>query len=177
MSRGLGQPAGIWVLFLAEMWERFSYYGMRALLVLYLITSTDGGAHRNPGFGWSEEAAYLLYGVYTWAVYLTPIVGGLLAQPFPATWYQAVNPAAVIVFAPLFAWLWPALGRRVFDHGDLATAETLDAWGALSQGAVIPVPPPSSPRMRGSPELGTGEVMTERHQGREIPVATGMTIK
>lgn len=42
-------------------------------------------------------------------------VWGLLAQPFPATWYQAVNPAAVIVFAPLFAWLWPALGRRGLD--------------------------------------------------------------
>jgi POT family proton-dependent oligopeptide transporter len=42
-------------------------------------------------------------------------VWGLLAQPFPATWYQAVNPAAVIVFAPLFVWLWSALGRRGLD--------------------------------------------------------------
>ncbi|MGA0838767.1 MAG: peptide MFS transporter [Pseudomonadales bacterium] len=77
------QPPGIWVLFITEMWERFSYYGMRALLVLYLIAGTDavtpsGGA--NPGFGWSEETAYLLYGIYTWAVYLTPILGGLLAD-------------------------------------------------------------------------------------------------
>jgi POT family proton-dependent oligopeptide transporter len=80
MNRGFRQPAGIWVLFLAEMWERFSYYGMRALLVLYLVASTGGGAHRNPGFGWSEGSAYLLYGTYTWAVYLTPIVGGLLAD-------------------------------------------------------------------------------------------------
>ncbi|MEZ5559605.1 MAG: peptide MFS transporter [Pseudomonadales bacterium] len=77
------QPAGIWVLFITEMWERFSYYGMRALLVLYLIASTtsqttDGTP--NPGFGWSEESAYLLYGIYTWAVYLTPIFGGLLAD-------------------------------------------------------------------------------------------------
>ena len=64
------QPKGLWVLFVAEMWERFSYYGMRALLVLYLIaTASDELAHGspnpNPGFGWSEEAAYLLYGLYT----------------------------------------------------------------------------------------------------------------
>ncbi len=67
------------------MWERFSYYGMRALLVLYLISATDaerpdGNPNLNPGFGWSEDSAYLLYGVYTWAVYLTPIFGGLLAD-------------------------------------------------------------------------------------------------
>ena len=77
------------MLFIAEMWERFSYYGMRALLVLYLIASTDGyidgAANTNPGFGWSEDAAYLLYGIYTWAVYLTPIVGGWLADRFLGT--------------------------------------------------------------------------------------------
>ena len=83
-------PKGLWVLFIAEMWERFSYYGMRALLVLYLISSTSeelagGAANLNPGFGWSEEAAYLLYGIYTWAVYLTPIVGGWLADRFLGT--------------------------------------------------------------------------------------------
>jgi proton-dependent oligopeptide transporter, POT family len=71
------QPAGLWVLFVTEMWERFSYYGMRALLVLYLISATDLD---NPGFGWSEDDAYLLYGIYTWAVYLTPIFGGALAD-------------------------------------------------------------------------------------------------
>jgi len=84
------QPKGLWVLFIAEMWERFSYYGMRALLVLYLIASTsdelaEGAPNPNPGFGWTEEAAYLLYGLYTWAVYLTPIIGGWLADLFLGT--------------------------------------------------------------------------------------------
>ena len=83
-------PKGLWVLFIAEMWERFSYYGMRALLVLYLISATSeelagGAANLNPGFGWSEESAYLLYGIYTWAVYLTPIIGGWLADRFLGT--------------------------------------------------------------------------------------------
>ncbi len=78
----MNQPRGLWVLFITEMWERFSYYGMRALLVLYLISSTGqpGAPVADPGFGWSEEDAYLLYGIYTWAVYLTPIIGGLLAD-------------------------------------------------------------------------------------------------
>jgi POT family proton-dependent oligopeptide transporter len=72
------------------MWERFSYYGMRALLVLYLIASTDqelasGQANTNPGFGWSDESAYLLYGIYTWAVYLTPIFGGMMADKLLGT--------------------------------------------------------------------------------------------
>jgi POT family proton-dependent oligopeptide transporter len=80
------QPKGLWVLFVSEMWERFSYYGMRALLVFYLIASTrEELAGGNPGFGWSEESAYLLYGFYTWAVYLTPIAGGLLADRYLGT--------------------------------------------------------------------------------------------
>lgn len=83
-------PAGLWVLFITEMWERFSYYGMRALLVLYLIQSTapilrDGKENKNPGFGWSEHSADVLYGLYTGAVYLTPLVGGWLADRFLGT--------------------------------------------------------------------------------------------
>ena len=59
----VGQPRGLWVLFATEMWERFSYYGMRALLVLYLISASDDP--QNPGFGWMEGDAYRLYGLYT----------------------------------------------------------------------------------------------------------------
>lgn len=88
------QPAGLWVLFITEMWERFSYYGMRALLVLYLIASTQSEikdsegemvANLNPGFGWTEANAALLYAFYTWAVYLTPIFGGWIADKFLGT--------------------------------------------------------------------------------------------
>lgn len=83
-----GQPSGLWVLFITEMWERFSYYGMRALLVLYLITSTTDtleSGQPNPGFGWSEEHAQKLYAWYTMAVYLTPLAGGWLADKFLGT--------------------------------------------------------------------------------------------
>lgn len=79
------QPPGLWVLFVTEMWERFSYYGMRALFVLFLIASTeellaDGSANDNPGFGWADGDAYVLYGVYTFMVYLTSIFGGMVAD-------------------------------------------------------------------------------------------------
>ncbi|MFN5848687.1 MAG: peptide MFS transporter, partial [Chitinophagales bacterium] len=70
-------PAGLFVLFFTEMWERFSYYGMRALLVLFLVSSFGVG-----GWEWSREHALELYGWYTGLVYVTPILGGLLADRF-----------------------------------------------------------------------------------------------
>jgi POT family proton-dependent oligopeptide transporter len=118
------QPPGIWVLFITEMWERFSYYGMRALLVLYLIAGTEAvtpAGSANPGFGWSEEAAYLLYGIYTWAVYLTPILGGLLADRLLGTHRSLVIGGWIIaaghVLLALSEWL---------DNG-AASAVTLES--------------------------------------------------
>src|SRR5215218_1213364 len=73
----LGHPPGLFLLFLVEMWERFSYYGMRGLLVLYLVTAATG---ENPGRGWSKESAANLYGWYTGMAYLLPVFGGLIAD-------------------------------------------------------------------------------------------------
>lgn len=73
------QPPGLPLLFMTEMWERFSYYGMRALLILYLIDTTTGG------FGWTQERASRFYGWYTALVYLTPIFGGWLADRYLGT--------------------------------------------------------------------------------------------
>ncbi|MFI5344039.1 MAG: peptide MFS transporter [Chlamydiales bacterium] len=75
----LGHPKGLFILFTTEMWERFSYYGMRALMVLTLIAGTNA---MNPGFGWSESEALILYGWYTGLVYFTPLFGGWLADHF-----------------------------------------------------------------------------------------------
>lgn len=74
-SNVLGHPAGLFVLFFTEMWERFSYYGMRALLVIFLISTFDKG-----GWEWTTERAMGLYGTYTMGVYLTPVLGGLIAD-------------------------------------------------------------------------------------------------
>jgi POT family proton-dependent oligopeptide transporter len=71
-----GHPRGLYLLFFTEMWERMSYYGMRGLLVLFLTSKVNGG------FGWSTGDALSLYGTYTGLVYLTPIVGGYIADKF-----------------------------------------------------------------------------------------------
>jgi POT family proton-dependent oligopeptide transporter len=70
-----GHPKGLYVLFATEMWERFSYYGMRALLVLYLTAQIVNG-----GFQLDRTSALEIYAIFTGLVYLTPIVGGLLAD-------------------------------------------------------------------------------------------------
>ncbi len=67
-----GHPRSLGILFFTEMWERFSYYGMRALLVLYLTKSV----------GFSDDRAFLLYGAYTTLVYITPVAGGFLADRY-----------------------------------------------------------------------------------------------
>lgn len=71
----MGHPAGLFVLFFTEMWERFSYYGMRALLTLFLVSSLASG-----GWEWTRSDAMQLYGLYTGLVYLTPILGGIIAD-------------------------------------------------------------------------------------------------
>jgi POT family proton-dependent oligopeptide transporter len=76
----LGQPNALFVLFFTEMWERFSYYGMRALLVLFLVSEISKG-----GWGWTRADATSLYGWYTFAVYMTPILGGYIADRFLGT--------------------------------------------------------------------------------------------
>jgi proton-dependent oligopeptide transporter, POT family len=70
MGTILGHPKGLFVLFFAEMWERFSYYGMRALLIFYLVQH----------WMFSDQKASVIYGAYTALVYITPVIGGYLAD-------------------------------------------------------------------------------------------------
>ena len=72
-------PKGLLTLFLTELWERFSYYGMRAILVLYLVSEHNNS---NPGLGWSNSDAIKLYGWYTALVYLACIPGGIIGDKF-----------------------------------------------------------------------------------------------
>ncbi|WP_339752807.1 peptide MFS transporter [uncultured Winogradskyella sp.] len=71
----LGHPAGLFVLFFTEMWERFSYYGMRALLVMFFTASLMDG-----GWGWPREHAFAIFGTYTSLVYLSTLLGGYMAD-------------------------------------------------------------------------------------------------
>lgn len=130
----LGHPRGLYVLFFAEMWERFSYYGMRVLLVFYLIEH----------WLYSKSDAYGIYGAYTALVYILPVVGGYLADRYlgkrKAVQYGAVllvighglmafeglgpadNPAlthADMLGSPYFNLFWLALAFIVMGVGFL----------------------------------------------------------
>jgi POT family proton-dependent oligopeptide transporter len=94
------QPPGLFLLFGVEMWERFSYYGMRAFLVLFLV-STAGG------FGWSKQEAANLYGWYTGLVYLTPLFGGYLADRFLGT-HRALIIGSVVIASGHFCLAVPS---------------------------------------------------------------------
>jgi len=72
-----GHPVGLYILFFTELWERFSYYGMRALFTLFLVAETTAD---NPGFGWTNQEALELYGWYTMLVYVSSIPGGWVAD-------------------------------------------------------------------------------------------------
>lgn len=71
----LGQPRGLATLFLTEMWERFSYYGMRAVLILYLVSAVHEG-----GFGFDDRTASAIYGLYIAATYVFALLGGWVAD-------------------------------------------------------------------------------------------------
>lgn len=91
-----GHPSGLRVLFFAEMWERFSYYGMRALLVLFMVAPESEG-----GLGFTPAEAALIYGNYTMAVYLLSIPGGVAADVSLGLW-RAVLVGGLVISAGHF---------------------------------------------------------------------------
>ena len=101
-----GHPRGLSTLFFTEMWERFSYYGMRALLVLYMTAEAVGG---NPGLAYGEGRAGAVYGLYTGFVYLLALPGGWIADNL---WGQrrAVFVGGCIIAAGHFSMAAPLLG-------------------------------------------------------------------
>jgi POT family proton-dependent oligopeptide transporter len=74
-STFFGHPRGLATLFFTEMWERFTYYGMRAVLVLFLVAAVSSG-----GFGMDDRTATAIYGLYTAGVYLAALPGGWIAD-------------------------------------------------------------------------------------------------
>jgi proton-dependent oligopeptide transporter, POT family len=84
-----GHPRGLFVLFFTEMWERFSYYGMRAILLLFLLDKTNGG------MGFNEGEGGAVYGLYTFSVYLLSLPGGWLADNIlgqrKSIWYGGIT--------------------------------------------------------------------------------------
>lgn len=97
MGTVLNQPSGLFVLFFTEMWERFSYYGMRALLVLFLTASLMDG-----GYGWERDNALQLYALYTGLVYFTPLFGGIIADKLLGYRKSVIIGAFVMALGHLF---------------------------------------------------------------------------
>ena len=92
-SNVLGHPAGLFVLFFTEMWERFSFYGMRVLLINFLTYAAVGA---NPGWEWTAENASALFGTYAMLLYLTPIVGGVIADKYTGYRWAVVIGALIM---------------------------------------------------------------------------------
>jgi len=114
----LGHPAGLFILFFTEMWERFSYYGMRALLVMFFTASlTDGG------WGWPREHAFAIFGTYTSLVYLSTLLGGYFADKVIGFRYavlvgallMTLGHASMALETPFFIYL--GLTLLVFGSG------------------------------------------------------------
>ena len=101
-----GHPRGLSTLFFTELWERFSYYGMRALLVLFMTAAATGG---NPGLGFDTGKATAIYGLYTFFVYVLSLPGGWVADNI---WGQrkAVFRGGVIIAAGHFSMAMPMFG-------------------------------------------------------------------
>src|SRR5579859_7694794 len=98
-----GHPRGLATLFFTEMWERFSYYGMRALLILYMV-----GSVQKPGLGFGEKSAATIYGLYTMLVYLMGVPGGFIADRFLGH-YRAVLIGGIIIALGHFSMAVPGL--------------------------------------------------------------------
>ncbi len=114
----MGHPAGLFVLFFTEMWERFSYYGMRALLVMFFTASLMDG-----GWGWPKEHAYAIFGTYTSLVYLSTLLGGYFADKIIGYRYavlvgallMTLGHASMAVETPFF--IYSGLTLLVFGSG------------------------------------------------------------
>ncbi len=98
----LGHPRGLFLLFGTELWERFSYYAMRAILVLFLTDTTING-----GMGWTTKQALDLYGIYTGLVYITPLIGGWIADNYLGQ-RKSIILGGILMAAGQFTLAFPA---------------------------------------------------------------------
>ncbi len=119
-SKVLGHPSGLFVLFFTEMWERFSFYGMRVLLINFLTAAAVGS---NPGWAWSAENAGALFGTYAMLLYLTPILGGVVADKLTGYRWAVVIGAVIMTLGHAAMaietefWLYVGLALLVIGTG------------------------------------------------------------
>ena len=113
-----GHPRGLATLFLTEMWERFSYYGMRAFLILYMAAPISAG-----GLGFADRDAASIYGTYTGSVWGAAIVGGVIADRFLGQYRSVLFGGVLIALGHLtlafksIAFFYGGLGLIVLGTG------------------------------------------------------------
>lgn len=105
-----GHPRGLSTLFMTEMWERLSYYGMRAILMLYMTAELEKG-----GLGWDTRSAAAIYGLYTSSVWFLPLVGGWIADRYIGA-RKATLVGGIIITLGHFLLAFPPVG---FFYGGL----------------------------------------------------------
>ena len=100
----LGQPSGLFFLFFTEMWERFSFYGMRVLFIQFLTAEILLGDPKG-GWGWTSEQATALYGTYAMLLYLTPVLGGIIADKYLGTRRAVIIGSIIMTIGQLCLFL------------------------------------------------------------------------
>ena len=124
----LGQPRGLTVLFLTEMWEKFSFFGMRTLLVYYMTTTLLI----------EQGRASIIYGVYTAVIYLTPIFGGVLADRWLGRRRSVVMGASIMILGHFMmaseALFYPALADPTTSRRSLAIVASFST-SAVARGS------------------------------------------
>ena len=103
-TKVLGQPSGLFFLFFTEMWERFSFYGMRVLLVQFLTAEILLGDPKG-GWGWTSEQATALYGTYAMLLYLTPVLGGIIPDKYLGTRRAVIIGSIIMTIGQLCLFL------------------------------------------------------------------------
>ena len=158
----MGHPRGLATLFFTEMWERFSYYGMRALLLLYMTAAVSAG-----GLGLSDRQGGAIYGLYTAAAYLSSLPGGWIADRLLGQ-RKSVFWGGVLISLGNFALALPA-GMTVFYLGLLLISL---GTGMLKTNCSTLVGELYQRRLRLAPRCGLLHLL-RRHQSRRHAVTTG----
>ncbi len=136
MSDTPRHPRGLMTLFFTEMWERFSYYGMRALLVLYMVDAVAKG-----GMGLDDKTATAIYGLYTAVVYLMSLPGGWLGDRLlgarRSVWYAAMIIALLSISFPSSSFPSPPFPSVLFSFSSFTISPFSSSSSSSSSSHLI----------------------------------------
>jgi len=160
-----GHPRGLVILFLTEMWERFSYYGMRGLLILYLTQH----------FLFSDERSTVLYGAYTALVYVMTIIGGVLADRYLGSRKAVTFGAILLVLGHLGMAFEGSGSRQIMRFNGAEYQLTLDGRGGDANQVVIALDQPGQPSSRIAFDDGGSAMLVAEPAAVGLPAAINIS--